>query len=211
MKKNNPFSIQIDKNELKNLKDTFNSNIEAVIIFDDGLTVTMIVGTPKNLEYLMAKFQTNFYGPGLPWIIVRELTEKIIYEAITAYFEKRPNGYWLKLYYFWNELDITVFDQLDPLELDETDQLNLFIRLNQLTTELKKLNKIEESEKFNLLTNSNKLLKLFENFNFNSEKSSLQLDQQLTLAKKYLNFTKALLGFTSLLAIIQIFDIFSVS
>jgi hypothetical protein len=53
------------------------------------------------------------------------------------------------------------------------------------------------------------LLKLLENFNFNSEKSSLQLDQQFTLAEKYLNFTKALLGFTSLLAIYQILEIFS--
>lgn len=211
MEKNNEFLIKIDENQLRDLEDPFNSNVEVFVTFEDGLMVTIIVGTPKNIEYLMEKDQVNFYGPGLPWIIVKELTVETIHEVIQGYMDDCPNGYWLKLYYFWNELDITVFDQLDPLELDETDQLNLFIRLNQLTTELKKLNKIEESEKFNLLTNSNKLLKLFENFNFNSEKSSLQLDQQLTLAKKYLNFTKALLGFTSLLAIIQIFDIFSVS
>jgi hypothetical protein len=36
-----------------------------------------------------------------------------------------------------------------------------------------------------------------------------QLDQQLALAEKYLNFTKALLGFTSLLAIYQVLEIFS--
>jgi len=78
-----------------------------------------------------------------------------------------------------------------------------------LKTQLNKLNKTEESEKLNLTTNSNQLLKLLENFNLNSEKSSLQIDQQLTLAEKYLNFIKALLVFTSLLAIYQIFEIFS--
>lgn len=78
-----------------------------------------------------------------------------------------------------------------------------------MKTQLNKLNKTEESEKLNLTTNSNQLLKLLENFNLNSEKSSLQIDQQLTLAEKYLNFIKALLVFTSLLAIYQIFEIFS--
>ncbi len=120
-----------------------------------------------------------------------------------------PNGYWLKLYHFWNEIDHTVFDYLEPVEMDESDQLNLFIKLDQLEIQLNKLNKIEESERLKLITNSNKSLKLLENFNFNSEKSSLQLDHQLTLAEKYLNFTKALLGFTSLLAIYQILEIFS--
>lgn len=81
--------------------------------------------------------------------------------------------------------------------------------MDQLKTQLNKLNKTEESEKLNLTTNSNQLLKLLENFNLNSEKSSLQIDQQLTLAEKYLNFIKALLVFTSLLAIYQIFEIFS--
>ena len=179
------------------------------VTFDDGLTVTIIVGTPKNFEYLMTKDRVNFYGPGLHWIIVKKLTIEIIYEAIQGYMDARPNGYWLKLYYFWNDVDTTIFDLLDPLEMDESDQLNLFIKLDQLKTQLNKLNKIEESEKLNLITNSNKLLKLLENFNFNSEKSTLQLDQQLTLVEKYLNFTKALLGFTSLLAIYQILEIFS--
>jgi hypothetical protein len=55
--------------------------------------------------------------------------------------------------------------------MDESVQLNLFIKLDQLKTQLKKHYEIEESEK--------------------------------------LNFTKALLVSTSLLAVIQIFEIFS--
>ena len=191
MEKNNDFSIQIDENQLRDLKDPFNSNIEVFVTFKDGLTVSIIVGTPKNIEYLMAKDRVKFYGPGLPWIIVKELTVETIHDAIQGYMDDCPNGYWLKLYYFWNDLDITIFDPLDPLEIDESTQLNLFIKLDQLKTEL------------------NKSLKLLENLKSNSEKSQFQLDEQLALTEKYLNFTKALLLFTSLLAIIQIFDIFS--
>lgn len=209
MEKNNKFSIKIDENQLRDLEDPFNSNVEVFVTFEDGLMVTIIVGTPKNLEYLMAKDQVNFYGPGLPWIIVKELTVETIHEAIQGYMDDSPNGYWLKLYYFWNDIDTTIFDPLDPLEMDESVQLNLFIKLDQLKTQLKKRYEIEESEKLNLITNLNKSLKLLENFKSNSEKSGLQLDQQLALAEKYLNFTKALLVSTSLLAIIQIFEIFS--
>lgn len=205
MEKNNDFSIQIDQNQLRDLKDPFNSNVEVFVTFKDGLTVGIIVGTPKNLEYLMAKDRVNFYGPGLPWIIVKELTVETIHEAIQGYMDDCPNGYWLKLYYFWDDIDTTIFDSLDPLEMDESIQLNLFIKLDQLKTELKKRYEIEESEKLNLI----KSLKLLENFKSNLEKSQLQIDQQLALTEKYLNFTKALLISTSLLAIIQIFKIFS--
>ena len=209
MIQNNNFSIEIDENELKSIKDISNFNIEVFVRLDDGLTVTIIVGTPKNFEYHMAKDQVNFYGPGLPWLIVKELTVETIHEAIQGYMDDCPNGYWLKLYYFWNDIDTTIFDPLDPLEMDESVQLNLFIKLDQLKTQLKKRSEIEESEKLNLITNLNKSLKLLENFKSNSEKSGLQPDQQLALAEKYLNFTKALLVSASLLAIIQIFDIFS--
>jgi hypothetical protein len=209
MEKNNEFSIKIDENQLRDIEDPFNSNVEVFVTFEDGLMITIIVGTPKNLEYLMAKDQVNFYGPGLPWIIVKELTVETIHEAIQGYMDDCPNGYWLKLYYFWNEINTNIFDSLDPLEMDESVQLNLFIKLDQLKTQLKKHYEIEESEKLNLITNLNKSLKLLENFKSNSEKPGFQLDQQLALADKYLNFTKALLVSTSLLAIIQIFEIFS--
>ena len=92
--------------------------------------------------------------------------------------------------------------------MDESVQLNLFVKLDQLKTQLKKRYEIEESEKLNLITNLNISLKLLENSNSNSKKSGLQLDQQFVLAEKYLNFSKALLVSTSLLAILQILKIF---
>ena len=192
MEKNNDFSIQIDQNQLRDLKDPFNSNVEVFVTFKDGLTVAIIVGTPKNLEYLMAKDRVNFYGPGLPWIIVKELTVETIHDAIQGYMDESPNGYWLKLYYFWNDLDTTIFDPLDPLEIDESTQLNLFIKLDQLKTEL------------------NQSSKLLENLKSNSENSQFQLDKQVAITEKYLNFIKAILLFMSLVSIIQISYIFSV-
>ena len=192
MEKNNDFSIEINQNQFRDLKDPFNSNVEVFVTFKDGLEVTIIVGTPKNLEYLMAKDRVNFYGPGLPWIIVKELTVETIHDAIQGYMDESPNGYWLKLYYFWNDLDTTIFDPLDPLEIDESTQLNLFIKLDQLKTEL------------------NQSSKLLENLKSNSENSQFQLDKQVAITEKYLNFIKAILLFMSLVSIIQISYIFSV-
>ena len=192
MEKNNDFSIEINQNQFRDLKDPFNSNVEVFVTFKDGLTVAIIVGTPKNLEYLMAKDRVKFYGPGLPWIIVKELTVETIHDAIQGYMDESPNGYWLKLYYFWNDLDTTIFDPLDPLEIDESTQLNLFIKLDQLKTEL------------------NQSSKLLENLKSNSENSQFQLDKQVAITEKYLNFIKAILLFMSLVSIIQISYIFSV-
>ena len=208
MKKNNEFSIEIDENQLQQLKDPFNANVEVFVTFNDGLTVTIIVGTTQNLEYQMTKNQSNYYEPGLPWIIVKKVTPEVINEAIEGYFNSCPNGYWLKLYYFWNDLDITIFDSLDPIELDESIQLNLSIRLEQLETEFRKHYKAEEAGKLNLVTKLDKSLILFETLKSNSEKLQFQLSEQLTLTEKYLNFMKALLLFISLLVTIQVFHIF---
>jgi len=82
------------------------------VTLQDGFTLTIIVGTPKNLQYLMEKDKVNFYGLGLPWIIVQKLTKEIIQEAIKAYMNDQPEGYWLKLYHFATDIDIAVFNQL---------------------------------------------------------------------------------------------------
>lgn len=136
---------------MRDFKNPFYSNLEVFVRFKDGLTVAIIVGTPKNPEYLMAKDRVKFYGPGLPWIIVKELRVETIHEGIQGYMDDYPKDYWLKLYYFWNDLDTTIFDPLDPLEIDvdESTQLNLFISLDQLKTEFKKPYEIEESDKLN--------------------------------------------------------------
>ena len=105
------------------MKDVYNSNLEVFVTFQDGFTLTIIVGTPQNLQYLMEKDEVNFYGPGLPWIIVQKLTKEIIYEAIKAYMFDKPDGYWLKLYHFAPNINMSVFDQIQAQEIKKDMQV----------------------------------------------------------------------------------------
>jgi hypothetical protein len=93
MEKSNSFPIEINERQFETIEDIYNSNIEVFIMLEDRFTLTIIVGTPKNLEYLMEKDNVNFYCPGLPWIIVQKLTKEIIQEAIKAYIDDIPNGH----------------------------------------------------------------------------------------------------------------------
>ena len=95
--KNSSFSIEIDEICLNEIEDVYNSNIEVLARLQNGFSLTIIAGTPKNLQYLMQKDKVNFYNTSLPWIIVQKLTKEIIQEAIKAYIDDRPDSYWLKL------------------------------------------------------------------------------------------------------------------
>jgi hypothetical protein len=119
MEKNSRFLIEIDETQLSKIEDVYNSNIEVFVTLQDGFSLTIIVGTPQNLQYLMEKDKVNFYGPGLPWIIVQKLTREIIQEAIKAYIEDKPDAYWLKLYHFATDIDIAVFNQLQAQEIKD--------------------------------------------------------------------------------------------
>ena len=163
MKKPNNFSIEINEPQFKAIEDIYNSNIEVFVTLEDGFTLTIIVGTPKNLEYLMKKNKVNFYGPGLPWIIVRKLTKEIIQEAIKAYIDNMPNGYWLKLYYFATDIDIAVFNQLQAQEIKESVEFDLLTGLDDLKVEINKLEKLEKSKKSDLVASLDNLSKLLEN------------------------------------------------
>ena len=59
------FSIELDETNLNEIEDIYNSNIEVFVRLQDGFPLIVIVGTPKNLQYLMEKNKQNFYGPGL--------------------------------------------------------------------------------------------------------------------------------------------------
>ena len=159
MKKNNSFSIEIDEIHLNEIEDIYNSNIEVFVTLQDGFPLTIIVGTPKNLQYLMEKDKVNFYGPGLPWIIVQKLTKEIIQEAIKAYMDDKPDDYWLKLYYFATHIDIAVFDQIQAQEIEESAQFNLLIGLDDLKAKINKLDNLDKSKKSDLVASLDKLYK----------------------------------------------------
>jgi hypothetical protein len=156
------FSIELDETHLNEIEDVYNSNIEVFVTLQDGFTLTIVVGTPKNLQYLMEKDKVNFYGPGLPWIIVQKLTKEIIQEAIKAYIDNEPEAYWLKLYHFATDIDITVFNQLQAQEMQESAELNRLIGLDNLKDKINKLDNLDKSKKSDLIASLDKLYKTFE-------------------------------------------------
>ena len=44
--------------------------LKSIVRLPDGFCLIIVVGAPKNLQYLMEKNKVNFCGAGLPWIIV---------------------------------------------------------------------------------------------------------------------------------------------
>ena len=157
--KNSGFSIELDETHLNEIEDVYNSNIEVFVTLQDGFTLTIVVGTPKNLQYLMEKDKVNFYGPGLPWIIVQKLTKEIIQEAIKAYMDDKPEGYWLKLYYFAPDIDIAVLNQIQAQETEESAQFKLLIGLDDLKAKINKLDNLDKSKKSDLVASLDKLYK----------------------------------------------------
>lgn len=115
----------VRQNLLEEIADIENYNVDVFVELEDGYTCTVVVGTAKNLEWLIEKEKKNFFGPSHPFIIVKKITKEIIEETIQAYAEN--NGYWLKLYHFASKIDMSVFDKLQAehteylKELDELD------------------------------------------------------------------------------------------
>ena len=150
------FSIELDETELNEIEDVYNANIAVVVKLEDDFLLSIIVGTPNNLQYLMEKDKVNFYGPGLPWIIVQKLTKDIIYEAIKAYIDDSPDGYWLKLYHFATEFDMAVFNQMQAKAIKRSAEFRLLIGLDELKD---KINKLDNLEKSDLVASFDKLYK----------------------------------------------------
>ena len=130
-------------------EEIFNTNVEvSVTLKKDGFTLSVIVGTPDNLKYLMEKEKSDYYEPGLPWIVVKKITKEIVQEAIEAYFEAKPNGYWLKLYYFAPDIDISV---LNDLQARLTYKRKKFKLIADLEEKIYKLSNLSDADKADLI------------------------------------------------------------
>ena len=67
------FRLEIlNETHLNEIEDVYNSNIEVLVTLQDRFPLTIVVRTPKNLQYLMKKDKVNFYGPGLSWVIFEQ-------------------------------------------------------------------------------------------------------------------------------------------
>lgn len=142
MKEMCKFSIEID--EADEIKDIYNGNTDVYVNLEDGFSLTITVGTAKNIEFLMKKDNRNFFEPGPAWIIVQKLTPEIISEAVEAYMKDRPDGYWLKLSYFGNDIDISVFDQLQAEEVNQSKKYEITRGLDELKKKIDKLAKLDQ-------------------------------------------------------------------
>jgi len=157
MIKNKNFLIEINELPLSKIKDISTANTDVCVKFDAELCLNVIVGTLQNLQYLMEKDKVNFWEPNLSWVIVQKLTKEIIHEAIQAYKDAHPKGYWLRLkfYHFATNIDITVFDQLQAQEIKRADKLELQVGLNDLKA---KINELDNLEKSNLIDNLDNII-----------------------------------------------------
>ena len=151
--------IQIDVTDLNRIKDIKNSNIDVFVTLPDGFSISVLVATTENLQYLMEKDNVNFLSPPSLFIIVTELTEDIVKEAINGYIEDDPSGYWLKLQYFANQISPHVFDVLQVQEIEERRKDELSSELYTLSEKIDKLNSNEESD---LKSDVNKILKILD-------------------------------------------------
>ena len=157
MKKICKFSIEIDEAELSEIKDRYNGNTYIYVKLEDGFSLSITVGTQKNPEFLMKKDKINFFEPGPAWVIVQKLTTEIIHEAVEAYMNDRPDGYWLKLSYFGNDIDISVFDQLQAEEVEQSKKYNIIRGLDELKNKIDKYQDSFKNEHSDILANINEL------------------------------------------------------
>ena len=70
----------------------------------------MTVTTSTNLLKVMNDNSVNFIKPGVPLIIVKQLTQQFLEEAINEY--DLNDGYWLKLHQFAYTMDISILNNL---------------------------------------------------------------------------------------------------
>jgi len=108
---------------LEDITDIENSNIDVFVELEDDYDYTVVVATAKNIEYLMDKEKINYFEPGHPFIIVKELTKDIIEETVKAYAEKN-DGYWLKFYHFAGTINEMVFNKLQAEHIEKLKELD---------------------------------------------------------------------------------------
>jgi hypothetical protein len=102
---------------LSKIKDIEDDNIDVFVELNDGMTYTLVVTTPKNLNTLMRNVDNNYIPAGPPFVIVKSLTEKNILDVIKTYVVN--NAYWLKVYFLSGELDVNLMDKkIQQIRLD---------------------------------------------------------------------------------------------
>lgn len=95
---------------LDKVDDTFNDNIDIFVETEYGIILTFTVCTPQFYTSYMNKSGKGFVPAGIPDIIVSELTDENIHNAVADYC--KSNGYWLKSYYILGLIEDENLDKI---------------------------------------------------------------------------------------------------
>lgn len=145
---------------LDEITDIENDSIDVCVDSEDGYTFTVSIATTKHLLQRMDEEKSNFVNPNELSIVVRKLTQEIITEALEAYAE--DNAFWLKLYQFAHEIDISVFDKLQAKHVKESIEFDLLSGLDDLEEEINKFDNLNNAQKSNLAAKIEKLAQLLD-------------------------------------------------
>ena len=145
---------------LDEISDIENDSIDVCVDCEDNFTVTVSVATTKYVLQRMDEQKSNFSNPNELIIVVRKLTQEIIAEAIEAY--AKDNAFWLKLYAFASEIDISVLDELQAKHVKESIEFNILCGLDDLEKEINKSDQLTNTAKSNLIAKIEKLAQLLD-------------------------------------------------
>lgn len=95
---------------LEKIEDTSSDSIDIFVETESGLRLTFTVCTPQFYISYMKKSGKRFVPAGQPDIIVSELTDNNIREAVADYCEN--DGYWLKSYYMLGLAESEYIDKM---------------------------------------------------------------------------------------------------
>jgi len=104
---------------LETIEDIYNANIDVLVRLNDpfceqdpDFSYSLEITTPSNLSYLMKKWGLSYFPPMGPYIVVENLTEKVIEEAVQAFVTEQDDAYWLKVYSLASILKIDELNQV---------------------------------------------------------------------------------------------------
>jgi hypothetical protein len=122
---------------LSDMKDTdpLDTNEDISIELENGDIYHVVVPTPQNLYTLMDQEEQNFVPFGFPFIVVREITEDVLWEMEKELLE--DNRYYLKRYSF--EPPIEVLDEYEKeLRVHQRELRELIDKENKDREKIKK-------------------------------------------------------------------------
>jgi len=95
---------------LSEIEEADNDNIDIFVELEDGNIYTLVITTPNNIKSLIEKSNQDFFDAGPPMLIVRELTERCITNAVNSY--SMGEAYWLKEYHLSGSFTIETLNEM---------------------------------------------------------------------------------------------------